>query len=136
MADQTATAIAEVLDSMTRIAIVGLSNRPSRPSYGIARRLQRLGYDIIPVNPNEHEVLGVAAVDTLADVDGPIDVVNVFRRASFAPEIAHAAVAATARMLWLQQGIRSDEARQIAHAGGLVYVEDRCLGVEVGLHSA
>jgi uncharacterized protein len=118
-----------LLDDVRRIAVVGLSSRPDRFSYGVAVRLQSVGYEIVPVNPHENEVLGVPAVATLEEIDGPVDLVNVFRRAVHAPEIARGAVTIGARILWLQTGIRSAEARRIAEDGGLTYIEDRCLGL-------
>src|SRR6476619_7520612 len=87
------------------IAVVGLSNDPSRPSYGVAQYMQRHGYRIIPVNPNETSVLGEPAYATLRDVPVPVDVVDVFRRPEHVPEIAAEAIAIGARALWLQLGV-------------------------------
>ena len=125
------TAVREVLTGARRIAVVGASPDPRRPSHGVVRRLVAAGYDVTPVNPNATDVLGLIAVPSLAAVEGPIDIVDVFRAAEHAPAIARAAVEAGAAALWLQQGVRSDEARAIATAAGLEYVEDACLAVEV-----
>ena len=122
----------EILTTSRTIAIVGLSPRPSRPSYGVAAYLQRHGYEIIGVNPTcaGEEILGVPVVATLAEIDRPIDLVDVFRRPAFTPEVAHDAVQVGARALWLQLGISNPDARRIAEAAGLLYVEDRCLKIE------
>lgn len=111
------------------IAVVGASSRPDRPSHGVVARLLAVGYRVIPVNPNEREVLGQRAVASLADVGEPVDLVDVFRRAEETPAIADAAVAIGARCLWLQQGIVNEDAAARARRGGLVVVEDACLAV-------
>lgn len=129
-------AIDRILDRTRRIAIVGLSSNPSRASHGVAAALQRAGYEIVPVNPNEGEVLGEPAHPSLADVPGPIDLVDVFRREEALPDVARAAVAVGAPALWNQLGLRSPEARAIASEAGLDYVEDRCLKVEVARRGA
>ena len=126
---ETTTDLRTVLATARRIAVVGLSSSPWRPSHGVARQLIALGYDVVPVNPNETEVLGRRAVPSLADVEGPIDVVDVFRRPEFTADVARQAVEVGARALWLQSGVTSAEARRIAVDGGLDYVEDACLGV-------
>lgn len=123
--------IHDILTGTGRIAVVGASPSPWRPSHGVIATLLDHGYDVVPINPNATEVLGRRAVASLAEVDGPIDLVDVFRRAEHAPGVAEEAVAIGARALWLQQGVRSEEARRIAEDAGLAYVEDRCLAVEV-----
>ncbi len=112
------------------IAVVGASGDPAKPAHTIPRYLQRQGYRILPVNPRGGELLGEPVARSLAEVEGPVDVVEVFRPAEEAPGIAHEAVQIGARALWLQLGIRSPEARRIATEGGLEYVEDRCTGAE------
>jgi uncharacterized protein len=124
------TVEAEILESHLTIVVVGLSSNPERPSYRVSRYMQDHGYRIIPVNPQEESVLGEHSYASLADVPPPVDFVDVFRRAEECPQIAREAVAAGARVLWLQEGISSDEARRIAEAGGLTYVEDACVMVE------
>ena len=118
-----------ILDEARTIAVVGLSSKPERDSYGVARYLQRRGYRIVPVNPNETEVLGVKAYPSLLDVptDVAIDIVDVFRRAEATPPIAEQAVRAGARVLWLQEGIVNEEARRIAEDGGLTVVMGVCI---------
>jgi len=125
--------IAELLRSAHRIAVVGASSRPTRPSNGVFRTMLDAGYVCVPVNPNEREVLGVPAVATLADAArlGPIDVVDVFRRAELTEEVAREAVAVGARALWLQLGIVNWEAARIATEGGLAVVMDRCTAIEL-----
>ena len=118
-----------LLGDARTIAVVGLSSRPDRPSHDVADYLQRKGYRIIPVNPNETEVLGERAYPTLGDIpdDVHVDVVDVFRRAEHTPEIARAAVAIGAKALWLQQGIVNDEAYRIASEAGLDVVMGICI---------
>lgn len=112
------------------IALVGASARSSRPSHEVMSHLLAAGYDVIPVNPNEREVLGRTCYHNLAAVPRRIGLVDVFRRTEAAPEVALAAVAAGARALWLQLGVVSEEAAAIARAAGLIVVMDRCLAVE------
>jgi predicted CoA-binding protein len=111
------------------IAVVGLSSRPGRPSFEVATYLQDHGYRIVPVNPNEEAVLGEPAYATLLDIpsEPSIDVVDVFRRASETPDVARDAVAIGAKVLWLQEGIVSDEAAAIATAGGLDVIMGVCI---------
>jgi predicted CoA-binding protein len=126
----TQPAIEQLLRESQVIAVVGLSSNPERPSYGIARALRQRGYRIIPVNPQESEVLGEKAYSSLLEVPEKVDIVNVFRRPAQTPEVARQAVQIGARALWLQTGISNDEAESIAHAGGLMVVMDRCIMVE------
>jgi predicted CoA-binding protein len=118
-----------LLGDARTIAVVGLSSRTDRPSHDVAAYLQRKGYRIVPVNPNETEVLGERAYPSLLDVpsDVRVDVVDVFRRAEHAPQIARDAVAIGARALWLQQGIVNDEAYRIASEAGLDVVMGICI---------
>jgi uncharacterized protein len=109
------------------IAVVGASPKPDRPSHGVMRYLLEQGYRCIPVRPRGcDEVLGVPCARSLADIEESVDLVDVFRRPEACPEVAREAVAAGARSLWLQLGIVSPEARQIADAAGIDYVEDEC----------
>ena len=114
------------------IAVVGLSSKPERPSYGVAAYMQRHGYNIIPVNPTETEVLGQKCYPTLADIpaDIEIDVVDVFRKSDQTPPVVDEAIARGAKAVWLQLGIANDEARQKAEAAGLLYVENKCIKIE------
>jgi uncharacterized protein len=118
---------AEILADARTIAVVGASPKPDRPSHGVMRYLLEQGYRCIPVRPRGcDEVLGVPCARSLADIEESIDLVDVFRRPEACPEVAREAVAAGARSLWLQLGIVSPEARQIADAAGIDYVEDEC----------
>jgi predicted CoA-binding protein len=127
----------EILRETKTIALVGASPKPWRPSHDVMRYLLDAGYRVIPVRPADcDEVLGVPCVTSLAEIDEPIDLVDVFRRPEHAPEIAREAVAARAKALWLQSGIESLEARKIAEEGGLDYVEDECTKVVHRLHVA
>lgn len=125
--------IAALLASARRIAVVGASSNPARPSHGVFLALVRAGYDCVPVNPNETEVAGVPAVATLAKAaaGGPIDIVDVFRRSELTEEVAREAVAIGARALWLQLGVVNWEAVRIAAEGGLAVVMDRCTAIEL-----
>lgn len=126
--------IRQLLMSTRRIAMVGASSNPTRPSNDVFRYLIEAGYDVVPVSPTETEVEGVQAYPTLAEAieaTGPFDIVDVFRRAEFCPDHAREAVAAGARCLWLQLGIVSEEAAMIASAAGLAVVMDRCTKIEV-----
>lgn len=121
---------AEILRDATTIAMVGASPNPDRPSYGVMRYLLDEGYRVIPVRPLDCEdVLGVPCVATLAEIEEPIDLVDVFRRPEHCPGHAREAVEAGAKALWLQVGIRSPEARRVAAEAGLDYVEDACTAV-------
>ena len=122
--------IKSLLTSAQTIAIVGASSNPEKSSYGIMRKLQHVGYRVIPVNPRETEVLGEKAYASLSDIPEKIDIVDVFRRAEDTPPIADEAVKIGAKALWLQSGITSEEAASRAAAGGLTVVMDACLGTE------
>lgn len=119
-----------ILGQARAVAVVGLSSKPWRDSHRVAAYLQRKGYRIIPVNPNEAEVLGERAYPSLLDVPDRIDAVNVFRRAEFTPDVARQAVQVGAKVLWLQLDIVSDDARRIAEEGGLDVVMGVCIMVE------
>jgi predicted CoA-binding protein len=118
-----------ILGGARTIAVVGLSSNPIRDSFEVASYLQAKGYRIVPVNPNETEVLGEHAYPSLLDVPPEIevDVVDVFRRAEHTPEIARQAVARGAKVLWLQDAIVNDEARRIAEDGGLTVIMGVCI---------
>lgn len=127
--------IAALLATRPRIAIVGASPNPVRPSHGVLVDLVALGYDCVPVNPGADEVAGLRCYPTLADAaaaTGPFGIVDVFRLPPACPAHAREAVDIGARCLWLQLGIASREAGEIAHAGGLEIVMNRCLAVEAG----
>ena len=121
-----------ILATSKVIAVVGLSANPDRPSNQVGWYLHHQGYRLFGVNPKcpQPEVFGVPVLSSLDELPEPVDIVDVFRRPEYTPEVAREAVAVGARALWLQAGIRSAEARTVAEAGGLVYVEDRCLKVD------
>ena len=127
--------IAAVLLQARRIAVIGASSRSARPSHGVMASLLRSGYEVVPVNPRESEVLGRACYPDLAAAvaaEGPVDIVNVFRNPEACPTHAREAVAVGAGCLWLQLGIVSWEAGRIAADAGIPVVMDRCTSVEVG----
>ena len=124
---------ADLLARARRVAIVGASPNPARPSFGVMRYLLDEGYEVVPINPNADEILGERAYPTLEDAvaaTGRFDIVDVFRRPEHTPDIARAAVATGAGALWLQLGVVNWEAAQIAHDGGLSVVMDRCTAIE------
>lgn len=120
--------ITQVLQSAKTIAVVGLSSNPMRPSFGVSRFLQRHGYRIIPVNPNEAEVLGERSYPTVSEVPEEIDIVNIFRRPARVPEVV-AAVAARGgvKCIWMQEGVVNEAAKQQAETAGIPVVMDRCI---------
>ena len=131
---QDALVIREILHTARTIAIVGLSSNVLRPSHFVGFYLQRHGYRIVPVNPNEREALGERAYASLGDIPFHVDVVDVFRLPAFVPAIAEEAVRIGAGALWLQFGVISAEGAQIAERGGLKVVVDRCMKVEHARH--
>ena len=125
--------IERVLRATRRIAVIGASSNPERPSHSVFRYLVSQGFDCVPVNPGETSVLGVPAFATVAEAataTGPFELVDVFRRSELCVPHARDAVAAGARWLWLQLGVVNWEAAAIAHAGGLGVVMDRCTAIE------
>lgn len=116
----------DILRTYRTIAVVGLSSDRSRPSYGVAEYLQRHSYRIIPVNPNETEVLGERAYASLRDVPEPVEIVDVFRRSVDTPPVVDDAIAVGAKVVWMQDGIVHEDAAAKARAAGLAVVMDRC----------
>ena len=109
------------------IAVVGLSSNRRRPSYGVSEYMQSMGYRIIPVNPLETEILGEKAYASLDNVPEPVDIVNIFRRSEFVPEIVDAAIRIGAKCVWMQEGVVHEEAAAKARAAGLEVVMNRCI---------
>jgi uncharacterized protein len=107
--------------------VVGLSSKRFRPSYGVAEYMQRSGYRIVPVNPEESEVLGEKCYPDLDSVPEAIDIVDIFRRSEFVPEIVEAAIRKGAKAIWMQEGVRHEEAARRAAEAGLDVVMDRCI---------
>lgn len=126
-AEPSKAALHELLEQSHTIAMVGASSNPERESHLIFERLLRVGYQVIPVNPRETEVLGQKAYGSLEEIPVHVDIVDVFRKAEETPAIAESAVKIGAGALWLQQGIVNDEAARIASEGGLIVVMDKCL---------
>lgn len=118
--------IPEILRSCHTIAVVGLSSSPMRPSNGVAAYLQRVGYRIIPVNPNETEVLGEKCYVRLEDVPEKIDMVDIFRRSEYVPDIVESAIKIGAKAIWMQEGVIHEAAAERASQAGLDVVMDRC----------
>jgi uncharacterized protein len=119
--------IADLLRTSKTIAVVGLSSNPARPSFGVSRFLQRQGFRVIPVNPNETEVLGERAYPSVKDVPDTIDIVDIFRRPAHVPEVVDDALIKGARCIWMQEGVINHEAAKKAEAAGLNVVMDRCI---------
>lgn len=119
-----------LLESVRRIAVVGLSPKPHRDSHRVARYLQERGYEIVPVYPREESILGARVYRSVAEVPGGVDLVDVFRRSEALPEVVEDAIAAGAPALWFQLDCLNEEAAARARAAGLTLVEDRCLMVD------
>ena len=120
---------AEILLGAGTIALVGASPRPHRPSNSVMRYLLDAGYRVIPVRPHVREIHGIPCVASLAEIDEPIDLVDVFRRADACPGVTQEAVDAGAKAVWLQLGVVSPEARRIAEDAGVEYVENACTAI-------
>jgi uncharacterized protein len=120
-------AISGILENYKTLAVVGLSSKPMRPSCGVAAYMQRHGYRIIPVNPNENLVLGERAYPTLESVPEPFDTVVIFRQPQHVPPLVESAIARGARVIWMQEGITHEEAAERARNAGLEVVQDRCI---------
>ena len=119
--------IAEILKSSKTIAVVGLSSRKLRPSYGVAEYLKSAGYRIIPVNPQETDVLGEKSYARLEDIPEKIDIVDIFRRSEFVPEIVDSAIRIGARAVWMQESVVNPEAAEKAQRAGLFVMMDHCI---------
>jgi predicted CoA-binding protein len=119
--------IPELLKTSRTIAVVGLSSKRFRPSHGVAEYMQRNGYRIIPVNPFEQTLLGEKCYPDLQSIPEPVDIVDIFRRAEFVPEVVDAAITIGARAIWMQEGVVHEEAASRARAAGLEVVMDRCI---------
>lgn len=120
--------IKDLFQSAKTIAVVGLSNNPARASLGVSRFLQRHGYRIIPVNPNETEVLGEKAYPSVKDIPGPVDIVDIFRRSARVPEVIDDVLQKEGiRCVWMQEGVINREAAKKAEDAGLPVVMDRCI---------
>jgi predicted CoA-binding protein len=120
-------AIKALLQRVKTIAVVGLSPKPDRPSFGVSQAMQRFGYRIVPVRPALDEVLGEKAYARLADIPFPVDLVNVFRESAAIPGVVAETLAIGAAAIWIQEGIVHDEAAEKARAAGLTVVMDRCI---------
>ncbi len=117
----------EILQQFKKIAVVGLSSDPSRASFGVSRYMQKSGYQITPVNPNEVEVLGEKAYASLDEVPGPIEIVDIFRRPEFVPDIVDAAIRRKAKVIWMQLGVVHDSAARKAREAGIQVLMDNCI---------
>ena len=117
----------EILQKYKKIAVVGLSSDPARASHGVSHYMQKSGYEITPVNPNEVNVLGEKAYASLDEVPGPIEIVDIFRRPEFVPDVVEAAIRRHAKVIWMQLGVTHEEAAQRARAAGMEVVMDLCI---------
>jgi uncharacterized protein len=122
--------IFDLLKKYKTIAVVGLSSDPLRPSYGVTEYIKSAGYRIIPVNPNEWEVLGVKSYARLEDVPGQIEIVNIFRRLQEVAPVVESAIRIGAKVVWMQLGIEHEAAAEKARAAGLTVIEDACILIE------
>jgi hypothetical protein len=119
--------VTDILERYRTLAVVGLSSKPMRPSHGVASYMQSHGYRIIPVNPNETSVLGQEAFPSLDDVPEPVEIVVIFRRPEFVPEVVEAAMRRGAKVVWMQEGVVHEDAARRAHEAGLAVIQDRCI---------
>ncbi|KAB2335770.1 CoA-binding protein [Bacillus mesophilum] len=122
--------IGKILKNAKRIAVVGLSADPDRTSYMVSKAMQDAGYEIIPVNPNVDEVLGMKAVASLKDVEGHVDIVDIFRRSEYLPELAKEFDQIDADVFWAQLGVANEEAYDFLKEKGYTVIMDRCIKVE------
>jgi predicted CoA-binding protein len=131
--DGAATSADPIFDILTKyktIAVVGLSSNPARPSYGVTEYIQSVGYQIIPVNPNETDVLGEPSYAALDEVPQKVEIVNIFRRPAEVPPVVDAAIRVNAKVIWMQLGILNQAAAEKARAAGLTVIMDACLLIE------
>lgn len=119
--------VTDILERYKTLTVVGLSSKHARPSYGVASYMQTNGYRIIPVNPNETEVLDEKAYPSLEYVPEPTELVVIFRRPMFVPEVVEAALRKGAKVIWMQEGVIHEEAAAKARAAGLTVIQDRCI---------
>jgi predicted CoA-binding protein len=124
-------AITNILTTAKTIAVVGLSPRPYRASYGVSETLQSSGYRIFPVNPNEKEILGEKCYARLEDIPEKIDIVDIFRRPEFVPEIVDSAIRISARAIWMQEGVEDEPSATRARQAGLFVIMDNCIAKEI-----
>jgi hypothetical protein len=124
--------IQAILSGSKTVAVVGLSDKPDRPSHGVAKYLQERGYRVIPVNPLVTEILGEKAYKSLAEIPERVDLVDVFRKSADVPKVAEEAVQIGARFFWMQEGVESTRACEILDAAGIPWVMDRCVKKELG----
>jgi predicted CoA-binding protein len=125
------SAIAELLASSKTIAVVGLSSKPFRPSFGVSQYIQSAGYRIIPVNPNESFILGEKCYARLEEIPEKIDIVDIFRRSELVPEVVDAAIRIGARAIWMQEGVANEPSADRARSAGLFVVMDLCIAKEL-----
>lgn len=133
--DETSALTLRMLEQFDTIAVVGLSADPTKSAHSVPAAMQAFGWRVIPVNPHADELLGEKVYRRLADIPEPVEFVNVFRPAAEAPDVVRQAVEIGAKAVWLQLGITSPEARELAAEHGLLYVEDRCIAVERARHA-
>ncbi len=121
-----------ILSENNTVAIVGLSDKWHRPSYFVGKYLLDHGYNVIPVNPNSDEILGMKSYPDLASIPDPVDIVDLFQRAETTPGYSQQAIDIGAKVVWLQLGLENDEAKQITEKAGLEYVQNKCVKIEHG----
>ncbi|KSU62822.1 CoA-binding protein [[Bacillus] enclensis] len=125
--------IGQILKRSKRIAVVGLSDNPERTSHSVSKAMQDQGYEIIPVNPVINSALGVKAVASLEEIEGPVDIVNIFRRSEFLPDLAREFDKIDAKIFWAQLGVMNEEAYSFLKERGYTVIMDRCIKVEHAL---
>jgi uncharacterized protein len=131
MTNPEEAAITKILATSKAIAVVGLSAKPYRASFGVSETLQSSGYRIFPVNPSEAEVLGEKCYARLEDIPEKIDIVDIFRRSEFVPEIVDEAIRIGARAIWMQEGVEDEPSAERARRAGLFVIMDNCIAKEI-----
>jgi predicted CoA-binding protein len=131
MIQNDADAISDLLSTAKTIAVVGLSSKTSRPSYGVASMLQSSGYRIFPVNPNETRILGETCYATLEQIPEKIDIVDIFRRSEFVSDVVDAAIRIHPRAIWMQEGVMDEVSAERARQAGILVIMDSCIAVEI-----
>jgi len=126
--------IADILSGFNRIAVVGLSDNPARPSFGVAAYMKNHGYSIIPVNPGHSVIMGLTSYPNLEAIGQPVDIVNIFRRSAEVPPIVDQAIKIGAKVVWMQSGIIHEESARKALDAGLKVVMDACIKMEHAMH--
>ena len=122
--------IGQILKKARVVAVVGISDKPERPSYQVASYLLEQGYEIVPINPNIKKWKGIACLPSLSDVEGEVDIVDIFRKSEAVPDIVDEAITLGADVIWMQLGVINEKSAEIARNAGIVVIMDKCIKIE------